>query len=101
MKAMLLALLMVMLTNPVIADAESERTNLSTIVGEIDYLLRTLQAYPADAPTDQYIFDYGALSRDLQAMRQGIVEYIERDLSLAREIPPLEVEYTHDAGGHP
>ncbi len=96
MKTILTLLMMTLtaFTAPAFADAESERANLARLVGEIDYLSRSLEIYHADAPrNDQYAFDYLTLSRDLLAIRQGIVEYIKGDLSLARDIPPLHTEY--------
>ncbi len=90
----LLMMTLVAVAAPAFADAESERANLARLVGEIDYLSRTVEVYRADAPrNDQYEFDYQTLSHDLSAIRQGIVEYIKRDLSLARDIPPLHTEY--------
>lgn len=81
------------------ADADSERANLAKIVGEIDYLSRTLEVYRADAPSGgRYVFDYSALRRDLQAIRRGISEYIDRDLSLARKIAPLRESYIDEGG---
>ena len=82
-------------------DADSiERANLAKIVAELDYLNQRLetQARQASADSGRYRFDYRALAADIRAVRSGIVEYIDRDLSLAREIPPLRTEYVIDMG---
>ena len=85
------------ITTPALADAESERANLARLVGELDHLLVSLSAYRVDASQRRYVFNYEALSMDLQAMRKGIVEYINKDLSLARTIPPLVTQYVQQS----
>ena len=82
------------------SDGGVERESLAKVVGEIDYLLQRLdvQARQSSGNHGRYRFDYRTLMADLRAMRSGIVEYIELDLSLAREIPPLRTEYVIDMG---
>jgi len=91
---MTFALAALLFIPPVAADAESERANLARMVGELDHLLRSVDRYRIDAAQGRrYTFDYAALSGDIAAMRKGIEEYIDKDLSLAREIPPLSTQY--------
>ncbi|MCF6256151.1 MAG: RAQPRD family integrative conjugative element protein [Gammaproteobacteria bacterium] len=85
--------LMVVIPAPVLADAESERANLVRLVGEFDYLLQSLRKYKIDSVNDQYTFSYDALSHDLTVIRDGVTEYINKDLSLTREIAPLVGQY--------
>lgn len=77
-----------------------ERANLAKIVAELDYLHRRLEAHARQSSGDggRYRFDYHALAADIRDMRSGIVEYIERDLSLARKVRPLRKEYVIDMG---
>lgn len=79
--------------------ASIERANLAKIVSELDYLNRRLETHARQVvDSGRYRFDYQALAADIRAMRSGIVEYIERDLSLAREYPALRKEYVIDLG---
>ena len=84
---------------PVGADS-IERANLAKIVAELDYLHRRLEVHARQSSGDggRYRFDYHALAADIRDMRSGIVEYIERDLSLARKVRPLRKEYVIDMG---
>lgn len=86
--------LMTVIASPVQADAESERANLARLMGELNYLSQSIQRYRIDAPHDQPIpFEYDTLLNDIAVVRNGIKQYITRDLSLAREIPPLVGQY--------
>lgn len=77
-----------------LADADSERANLAKLVEELDALSISLSVYRRDAASNRrYRFNYDALNSDVRAMRKGIVEYIKRDLSLARDVPPLSAQY--------
>lgn len=83
------------------SEGGAERENLAKIVGELDYLTQRLDAYARQASgpsgrSGRYSFDYRSLVTDIRAMRGGIVEYIDRDLSLARKILPLRTEYVID-----
>lgn len=80
------------------ADGGAERENLAKLVGELDFLMQRLDSYAmASSERDsRYRFDYRSLAADMRAMRRGIVEYIDRDLSLARKVPPLRTEYVID-----
>jgi len=99
-KISLLFSAIVFCVSPVWADSDSERANLANLVAELDSLSNTLTIYQINSLQDRrYLFDYDALSQDLQAMRSGIVEYINKDLSMAREIPPLSGQYTKQRGG--
>lgn len=90
---MLITMTLVFFASPVIADAESERANLVRLVAELDYLLQSVRKYQIDPVNDRYTFYWDALSRDINLIRNGITEYINKDLSLAREISPLVGQY--------
>jgi RAQPRD family integrative conjugative element protein len=90
---MLLALLIILVAPPAMADADSERANLAKLVGELNFLMERVDAIAVDAPQSQPYFRYDLLKKDIQSIRVGIETYFDRRLSVARDIQPLRAHY--------
>ena len=82
--------------NPLFADVDLERSNLSKLVEEIDYLITRVDDIQQDAPSKQRIkFHYDTLKYDLNLIRVGINDHISQSLKAGRDLKPLTGQY-HD-----
>jgi RAQPRD family integrative conjugative element protein len=82
--------------NPLFADADLERSNLSKLDQEIDYLITRVDDIQQDAPAKQRIkFHYDMLKDDLNLIRVGINDHISQSLKAGRDLKPLTGQY-HD-----
>ena len=82
--------------NPLFADTDLERSNLSKLVEEIDYLITRVDDIQQDAPAKQRIkFHYDMLKDDLNLIRVGINDHISQSLKAGRDLKPLTGQY-HD-----
>ena len=96
MKIFAPAILLTLFLNPVMADADLERSNLAKLVQEIDYLMTRVDDIQQDAPTKQRItFHYDTLKNDLNMIRVGINDHINQSLKAGRDLKPLSGQY-HD-----
>ena len=96
MKIFAPAILLTFFLNPVMADADLERSNLAKLVQEIDYLLTRVDEIKQDATSSQRItFHYDTLKVDLNKIRSGINDHINQSLKAGRKITPLTGQY-HD-----
>ena len=90
------AFLLILFINPVNADADLERSNLSKLIQEIEYLMTRVDDIQHDAPVNQRItFHYDTLKDDLNMIRIGINDHISQSLRAGRDIKPLSGQY-HD-----
>jgi RAQPRD family integrative conjugative element protein len=88
--------LLTLFINPVNADVDLERSNLSKLVEEIAYLMTRVDDIQHDAPVNQRItFHYDTLKDDLNMIRVGINDHISQSLKAGRDIKPLSGQY-HD-----
>ena len=89
-------LLLTLFINPVYADADLERSNLSKLIQEIEYLMTRVDDIQQDAPLNQrIIFHYDTLKDDLNIIRAGINDHIQQSLKAGRDLKPLSGQY-HD-----
>ncbi len=96
MKIFAPAILFTFFLNPVLADADLERSNLAKLVQEIDFLLTRVDEIKQDAASSQRIaFHYDTLKVDLSKIRSGINDHISQSLKAGRIIKPLTGQY-HD-----
>ena len=90
------AFLLILFINPVNADADLERSNLSKLIQEIEYLMTRVDDIKHDSPVNQRItFHYDTLKDDLNMIRIGINDHISQSLRAGRDIKPLSGQY-HD-----
>jgi len=86
--------LLTLFINPVNADADLERSNLSKLVEEIDYLMIRVDGIQQDAPENQRVsFHYDTLKDDLNMIRVGINDHISQSLKAGRDLKPLSGQY--------
>ena len=89
----LILLLLLFFSASAWADADSERANLSKLIGELDFFIKRVDAMVVDAPARQPYFRYDLLSQDMKTIRAGIEDYCNSSLSVARDIKPLKARY--------
>jgi len=94
----------VALSSPVSADTDGEREALALMVNEIDNLSTVLsQAQAQSKNTHQAVkFKFNKLRKDLNSVRQGIVEYLNYDSTAPRVMPPMIKDDKYDSviGGY-
>ncbi len=80
------------------ADADAERAALARLVGEVDALEPLLQEAERQADArDRSRFAYDLLRADLEHMKEGIREHLERPRTEPRAVAPLPADYRrHD-----
>ena len=88
------AFLLIVFINPLYANDELERSNLSKLVQEIDYLMTRVDDIQQDAPTKQRItFHYDTLKNDLNMISVGIIDHINQSLKAGRDLKSLSGQY--------
>ncbi len=76
------------------ASAETERDYLARIAHEIDALAPLIDKAEARADKAARIrFRYDWLRRDLQRIREGVIEHATADQAAPRQYPPLRGDY--------
>jgi len=94
MPKLVTAFLLIVFINPLYANDELERSNLSKLVQEIDYLMTRVDDIQQDAPINQRItFHYDTLKNDLNMIRVGIIDHINQSLKAGRDLKPLSGQY--------
>lgn len=76
------------------ADADGERAALARLVGEVDALEPLLREAERQADArDRSRFAYDLLRADLEHMKEGIREHLERPRTEPRAVAPLPAGY--------
>lgn len=76
------------------AAGDRERAALANLLGELDALNRIVGEARSAADSDSRTsFNYTALERDLEQVRQGIRDFLNRARREPRELPPLSGGY--------
>ncbi len=91
MRAFFLVIFLLSITvNSATADSDLERSNLSKLASEIDFLINRVDKIQHTPNTDQrLIFNYQYLKTDLLKIRAGINDHLSKSLASGRSIEPL------------
>jgi len=77
-----------------ISDSDLERSNLSKLINEIDFLVQRVERFSQEPTSDQRIkFSYSILKSDLLKIRSGLNQHIAKALDTGRYIEPLSGHY--------
>ncbi len=80
--------------NSTIADSDLERSNLSKLASEIDFLIDRVDKIRRTPITNQrLIFNYAYLKSDLLKIRAGINDHLSKSIASGRRIEPLMGDY--------
>jgi len=94
MRICLLLVMLLPFTQTVFADGDLERSNLEKFVAEIDFLIERVDQIQQTPISDQrIIFNYQYLRSDLQKIKAGIRDHLNRSLATGRRIKPLKGDY--------
>lgn len=84
------AAFMIACAAPAFADGDGERGALSRLIGELDALSPSIDEAERQAdPKGRVLFAYDWLRRDLEAMKSGIREHLERPRTEPAQVVPI------------
>lgn len=82
------------------SDYEREQLRLMLIqLDNIDILASQSKANSTTSVNDRFSFDYPGLKKDIQAIRQGLLHYLEPSRAQPRQLFELNTDYRIDNKG--
>jgi RAQPRD family integrative conjugative element protein len=93
-KVLTAALLSLPIATASYAASDQERTALTNLITELELLTKVVNESQRIAdPSTDIRFDYPALHADLELIRQGILDHLQKARREPRELPPLSGDY--------
>ena len=93
-KTKILILLVAVLSVPVYAVTDQERSALQRLNTELEAITKIIdEAQQAANPHDRKLVDYQCLRADLQKIQQGIVDAASTMRREPRSLPPIDGDY--------